>query len=70
MLLNQLATIYAILPSLICFRFGHQLVQLVENKVLLTCGFGCSQNKHKRLRDGVIIDFAGGTVANIHISLT
>ena len=70
MLINQFTATHAILSSVICSRFGHQLVRLAENKVLLTCGFGCSQNKHQRLRDGVIVDFVGGMFSNIRTSLT
>jgi len=39
-------------------RFGHHIVPLGDNRVLISGGFGCSGNKHQRLRDGVVVDLS------------
>ena len=41
-------------------RFGHHIVPLGDNRVLISGGFGCSGNKHQRLRDGVVVDLSEG----------
>ena len=33
---------------------------LGDNRFFVSGGFGCSQNKHQRLRDGVVIDLGKG----------
>eukprot|EP00112_Aurelia_sp_Birch-Aquarium-sp1_P016678 Seg3801.4 transcript_id=Seg3801.4/GoldUCD/mRNA.D3Y31 product="tRNA wybutosine-synthesizing protein 4" protein_id=Seg3801.4/GoldUCD/D3Y31 len=41
-------------------RFGHQLARVDRDLVVLSGGFGCSDNRHSRLKDAVVINIAPG----------
>ena len=41
-------------------RFGHQLARVDRNLIMLSGGFGCTDVRHSRLKDAVLINAAQG----------